>query len=108
LKFIQNAHKLTNLHHWSEFTLEKVEAFKDKNDVHHRFGDSSLSTFKWLETAKLGDIRHYTPIPHLPKVKHNWANTAKWPIHLSPGKVHVAIGFVDLTIFLNYRIDPQL
>jgi tetratricopeptide (TPR) repeat protein len=105
LEFIKEAYSFRNSYAIHEFSLKQF--LMDENYFLTRFGEISQDLIKFLKTAKPGSIRDAQSHPLQKNLRYSFSNSPKQRIMLTPGKTVVAIGFVDLSLFLNFQIDRE-
>lgn len=107
LDFITNVSKTRGTYSFIEHFIDIDNICKTPDFLYKRFGNSSESFLNWLKKANPGDVFSSNIITHSSFIKYNFSNSEKWNHVLTPGKVTVSFGFVDLSIFLNWKIDSS-
>jgi hypothetical protein len=106
LEFIKETYVHKDSYILTDFTLESTDS-TDQNYLLKRYGEYSQGILLFSHTSKPGDIRTKNNNPLSKHTRYNFGNMPKPSITFSSGKTHIAIGFVDLSHFLNFQFTQE-
>eukprot|EP01080_Neovahlkampfia_damariscottae_P004651 gene4651-8224_t len=106
LEFIETAYSFRNSNAFHEYSIERFNM--DPEYCLKRFGEISPAVGNFLKSASPGSIRQREHLVLQKNMRYNFSNSRKERIVLTPGKTIVSIGFVDLSLFLNFNMQYEL